>query len=310
MAWLKGRLADRSGLTLIEILFALGIFLLGAVGITGLFVTASAMHKDAVERRTAAYIAEEMLSEIRGAPFRTMFAVTRLDGDLGETDGEIWVDSTEANAAHPGAAFNLWPIWAGAGLERSVGPLLVGREWMWHTDLDDARFTGVARGVWGTEQLSHEAGAPVLQPRTWVFVLEEDLEAPGEPDEETYLVARGDPDPIEAFQPPPSGYIMLNEEWIRYSSVEPNGSLWTFEWDDSERDRGMGHSIATAHRAGAPIAFGWEHSDYAGFYYTFQVYPINARGTQAKVVVSVAHGTPTRLRRAHFFRTIYSATSF
>ncbi|MFW6119142.1 MAG: type IV pilus modification PilV family protein [Planctomycetota bacterium] len=305
MGWMNRRPAGRAGLTLVEVLIALAVFLVGSVSIIGLFVTASALHKDAVQRRTASYIGESLLAQTRGAPFRWHFASTRLDQGVDPTDGSISVESTTPGAENPAASFDKWPIWVGDE-DRGAGPILIDSEWMWYDDTGPTSFSTVARGLWGTDRAEHYDGARVLQPRAWAFVLEEDLPAT----EETSLEARGPSEPPPPLTPGDSGYILLDEEWIRYTNVEQNESLWTFAWDDSERDRGAGHTVATAHQPGTPIALAWPHPDYPGYYFTVQIYPTNARGVQAKVIVSVAYGTASRLRRAHFFHTVYTPSRF
>ncbi len=73
-------------MTLLEVLLTLAIFLVGSVGIIGLFVAASVLHKDAVDRRTAAYIGETLLAHVQAQPMREVFAKTVVDVD---TDGEF-----------------------------------------------------------------------------------------------------------------------------------------------------------------------------------------------------------------------------
>ena len=67
---LRARLADRSGLTLTEVLLAMGLFLVGSVSVIGLFVTGSVLHADACNRRTASFIANDLLAEVQGRRFR------------------------------------------------------------------------------------------------------------------------------------------------------------------------------------------------------------------------------------------------
>ena len=65
-------------MTLLEVLLTLAIFLVGSVGIIGLFVAASVLHNDAVGRRTASYIAETLLANVQAKPMHEVFAKTTL----------------------------------------------------------------------------------------------------------------------------------------------------------------------------------------------------------------------------------------
>lgn len=65
------------GFTLMEILIALGIFVIAASSIMSLFVVAASTHKRAVDNTRAAMLAESLLSELeadvkRGAVLRTV----------------------------------------------------------------------------------------------------------------------------------------------------------------------------------------------------------------------------------------------
>ncbi len=74
-------------MTLLEVLLTLAIFLVGSVGIIGLFVAASVLHKDAVDRRTAAYIGETLLAHVQAQPMHEVFAKTTiLDTDWRSDD--------------------------------------------------------------------------------------------------------------------------------------------------------------------------------------------------------------------------------
>ena len=75
---LKMGLRGRRGMTLLEVLLTLAIFLVGSVGIIGLFTAASVLHKDAVDRRTAAYIAETVLAHVQAQAMHEVFAKTTI----------------------------------------------------------------------------------------------------------------------------------------------------------------------------------------------------------------------------------------
>jgi len=318
MVSLKRRLAGRSGLTLVEVLMALAIFLIGSVSIIGLFVTASMLHKDAVERRTASYIAEDLLAELKGTPFREVFAKTNLDGQVLPGVANLDVDSTEADFNFQGAAFNLWPISIAPGQDRNAGPVLIDREWMWYEDIptDDTLDVGTNRGLWGTDDETHADRARVLAPRTWVYVLNDSLDSvegdPTDVDIEVMGNPGGDAANPPEVEAPASGYIVVDTEWIRYTSRnwDATNELGTFAWDDPAEDRGAGDTAAPAHSPGTPVTVAREHPYHPGFYYTVQFYPVNASGAESKVFVSVGYGTARRLRRAHFFHTVYTPSKF
>ena len=58
----KARADSRAGMTLTEVMLALAVFLIGSVSIVGLFVSASVLHAEGANRRTASFIAEELRS--------------------------------------------------------------------------------------------------------------------------------------------------------------------------------------------------------------------------------------------------------
>ncbi|MFO7957479.1 MAG: prepilin-type N-terminal cleavage/methylation domain-containing protein [Candidatus Brocadiia bacterium] len=301
MGWMNRRPAGRAGLTLVEVLIALAIFLVGSVSIIGLFVTASALHKDAVQRRTASYIAEGLLAEARGTPFREVFAKTRLLADLGNT---LDVQSTEPDFNYQGATFSLWPTSIAPEEERGEGPLLLGREWIWYTERASDSFSGLDRPLWDSTQGLNDDR--VLQPRTWVYVLDQELVSRDDDPNVESITVRGDPSDAGEVPAPARGYIVLDTEWIRYTARDAD----SFSWDASETDRGVGDTAAPRHAPGTPVTAAREHPHYPGYYYTVQFYPTNARGAHSKVTVSVGYGTRRKLRRAHFFHTVYTPNKF
>ncbi len=313
--------ADRAGLTLLEVLIALGVFLLGAVGIVSLFVAAGVLHTDATQRRKAAFIAEEVLAEVSGMRLREVFARTALRADLDVGDqaalaGAVTADST-ATHWEEAANFDEYPLHelfditddtADMPPDRTSGPILIDSEWIWYEDLDedDGRFLNCSRHMWGTEEAWHQAPlAHVLQPRTWYYVLRDDLDA-ADPDETGYGSIPVDGDPTAAPAAPGSGYVVVDREWIRYSSPASDG----FNFTNESQDRAVGESTGSTHRAGTPVTVAREHPDYVGAYYALQFYPVNATGSEARVTVSVAYGTAANLRRAFFFDTVYVPTKY
>ena len=78
---------------------------------------------------------------------------------------------------------------------------------------------------------------------------------------------------------------------------------------DGNPDRGWGGTAPALHDAGTPVTVARPHPDYPGFYYTVQLYPVNATGTEAHVVVSVGYGTVDRFR-VQTFRSVYSPAKF
>jgi len=48
-----------------------------------------------------------------------------------------------------------------------------------------------------------------------------------------------------------------------------------------------------------------EHPFYPGFYYTVQFYPVNAGGSEARLIISVAYKTG-KMFRTWFFRGAYA----
>ncbi len=320
---MRGKAATRGGLTLIEVLIALGVFLVGAVSVMGLFVTATRLHSEAVKRRTASFIAQELLAEVSALPAREVFATTRLDipggGPLGDDpDADVVVpvlgtttrprDRT-ADPWDDGAYFDQFPPpYQTTG--RPEGALLIDGEWMWYDSLNEELATfGVHRGKWRSPAREHEDGTDLLQPRTWVYVLEDQdgddtnntvilLDAG-----DTTVLVSGDPSRAGAdFPPLASQYIVIDQEWIRYGSVAPN--------EFQELDRGLAHTPDVSHPPGTPVTVAWEHPNYPGYYCTVQFYPCDAAARQARVVVSVAYGSPQNLQGAHFFFGAYTPAKY
>ncbi len=316
-ARLRSRSA-RSGLTVIEVLMALAIFLLGSVGIIGLFVTASVLHTDAVNRRTSAFIAEGLLAEIQGMRLKEVFAKTRVDTDgaegsagplLGAGVQTIGVLATEPDFRYPEATFPTWPRPDDVTDLRDTGALLIDSEWIWWERNalvhDPITFADCTRSVWGTSAATHDDNARLLHPRTWYYVVDDqDGSTPAVMDPltggetaATQVWVAGDPQSAD-FPERPSNYIVIDEEWIRYGDVAPGRFIGL--------ERGLAGTEARAHKPGTPVTVARPHPHYPGFYYTVQFYPANTLGSGAAVIASVAHGSPRSLRRAFFFRTVFT----
>ena len=107
---LRRVIAGRSGLTLLEVMIALGVFLIGSVGIVALFVTASVLHSDASNRRRASFIAEELLDQVNALRLRDVFAVTQLQFDDFGGTYSITADAVTPDAANYGALFDQYPL--------------------------------------------------------------------------------------------------------------------------------------------------------------------------------------------------------
>lgn len=309
---IKGRLADRSGLTLLEVMIAMGIFLIGSVGIIALFVTASVLHADASNRRKASFIANELLAEVRSMHFREVFAKTKVVNDTG-TDIEAY--AVQADLDYQGAAFDryplselFFPLQTRQDASRTVGPILIEDEWIWCsvspltnsfigcTALDGAPRAGGP----------HAADERILQPRTWFYVLNFSLDAVV-----GAVFVAGDPDGVPGHSDPTlsgapqRGYIVIDQEWMPYDSRGPSGFGVADLDNDGNPDRGWGLTRPVVHRAGTPVTVAREHDYYAGFYYTVQFYPLNATGLEAHVIVTIGYGTEKRFR-VHTFRSIYT----
>jgi hypothetical protein len=320
----RARAAERAGVTLLEVLMALGVFLLGAVGIVSLFVAAGVLHTDATNRRKAAFVAEELLAEVRGMRFRDVFAWTKLGGPAAgavipafgvtaDSAEQVWYDAANFDEYPANEVFDTADEAVGMPANRTSGPILIGSEWVWCGDVDEAaaEFRDCDREQWGTEEGTYELFDAILQPRSWYYVLDEELYAS---DDASYLPGAATinvtGNPLAAPRAPDDGYLVIDGEWMRYESRADG----TFTLDDADndgvRDRGLGDSGITAHHEGAPVTVARPHPRYAGVYYAVQFYPVNATGSEARVVVNVAYGTPVRLRRAFTFESIYVPTKY
>jgi prepilin-type N-terminal cleavage/methylation domain-containing protein len=60
------RLRDRRGFTLIEMVVALGILLVGMVSVLALFTSAVSLHKAAIDQTEVSLVAEQVMLRIRG----------------------------------------------------------------------------------------------------------------------------------------------------------------------------------------------------------------------------------------------------
>jgi len=317
----RNKLADRSGLTLLEVMMALGIFVVGAVGIVALFVTASVLHVDANNRRRASFIAGDLLAQTRAMRFRDVFARTQVVNDTGTN---IDADAVVADAIHETASFDLYPFFdvffplqAGQDPGRAEGPILIqgedggpAREWAWYTlippDPDTFFIPGADRGLWGTVAAAppneHSPGRAILQPRTWFYV----LDGPGVLPADGVIPATYPVDLVGANDGAPlEGFIVIEEEWMPYESRDAFSFLVADLDNDGTLDRGWADTGAVAHAAGTPVTVAREHPYYPGFYYTLQFYPTDATGQEAHVVISVGYGTDRRFR-VYTFRSIFA----
>jgi hypothetical protein len=325
----------RSGLTLTEVLLALGVFMVGSVGIIGLFVTASIMHAEAGNRRVASFVTNELLARVKNMRFRDVYARTTLATEW--LDPSATLDAVRVTAALNAQAANFneyplsdlfFPLRADQDLTRDEGPLLVGGEWFWYTQLDlGAQDFIVTRDPWGnsipTDVLpvgaapdgtdDHPADSVILQPRTWYYVLNTDILA-----DDVTIPVDGNPanNPSAGLGglagAPPDGYIVVDEEWMHYNLR--NGTEFTIDGDGPDDDllpdgRGVALSTAVDHRAGTPVTVAREHESYPNFWYSVQFYPTQPNGAEAQVVVSVAYKTQTAMR-AWTLRSIYTPKSF
>jgi len=300
---IRRMLRERSGLTLLEVTLALAIFLIGSVSIVSLFVAASLLHSDAMKRRTASFIAEELLAEVQSMPLRDVFATTSLAANIDATVQDMPVASVRMDR-DPLATFDEYPR-PDIGTSRSSGPLLIETEWIWYdrtnTSLNppyEGHFQLCDRGLGRSLAAPHVALKRVLQPRSWYYVLENDLAAGAG----GVVQVKGDP--TAAPRAPGDGFIVVDGEWIRYESCDATG--FTVATDrEGNPERGFADTADVDHRAGTPVTVAREHPRYPGYYYTVQFYPTNATGQGAKVAIAVGYGVEQRAR-AHFFHSIYS----
>jgi hypothetical protein len=322
--------ADRSGLTVMEVLIALGVFMLASVGIVGLFVTASVLHADAINRRTTSMIAESLLAEVKGTPLRSVYAKTHVHpgplGGPGDTGGTIYVDSLEPEPEYQAADFYHFPLAAGWDVritgfllvEGADGAALVPDELVYYENVNTQplpspdSFTTLTRDILVAGGGVHPDGSRVLQPRTWNFCISDGdiATAANDPLEETgseFDVYDASP----AGWPPDEGYLVIDEEWMPYLWDAVNARFIVRDLDnDGNPERGAGDTTPAQHDVGAPVTIAREHARYPGFYYTVQFYPANATGAESKVIISVAYGRGERLRRAHFFHSIYTPATY
>ncbi|MCK4282770.1 MAG: prepilin-type N-terminal cleavage/methylation domain-containing protein, partial [Candidatus Brocadiae bacterium] len=248
-AALKRKPGRRSGLTLLEVMIALAVFLVGSVGIIALFVAASVLHVDASNRRTASFIAHDLLAEVRGMRYRDVFATTTLRTDINKETANVPAERTSADAIHWAANFDRYP-WnrtlhttsSGGSMptSRNNGIILIDNEWIWYRGFAAApvQFVSCTRGVAGSVRAAHTAGARIFQPKTWYYVLDADLEEPpaNPPPDITSVSVLGNPNSLP--MPPEQGFIVLDNEWIKYTSCSGNGNRGHFTWNDSREDRG------------------------------------------------------------------------
>lgn len=295
-------LRRRQGMTLLEVLLTLAIFLVGSVGIIGLFVAASVLHKDAVERRTASYIAETLLANVQAKPMNEVFAKTTLINPGGPPPPALGV-TISVQATNTSTALNLI---AGFSVPR---PLLLQSEQRWAGSMTPP--TNVLPPPPPTFTLDlaptalHPDGSAVLQPLTWRYVLSAALAAnsPGP------VLVLGNPTAAPAA--PASGFLVIDKEWMSFggptSAGAPDASgFYLADLDgNGVRDRGFGLTVAAPHNLGSPVTVAEEYPGYPGFYYTVQYYPVNATGAEARVIVMVGFGTQKRFH-VEAFEGVYT----
>ena len=323
-----GRPSSRAGMTLLEVLAGLAIFMVGSVSIVGLFVTASVLHAEASHRRTTSFIMESLLAQVRAMPMREVYARTTVTADPGTGGGgNIDVSAVTPDLSRQAATFDFYPVHplfdvrsdpTGALAERTQGPVLIegesggtGTEWAWYSDPDinpDPLFDTLVfatgpppdRWLWSSVGVVvgiHSAAVRVLGPRTWHYV----VEAPGLAAGALAVIVAGEPDTQPAGGAPTAGYIVIDEEWMAYDGPTLNSF--------TNLDRGWGGTEDVDHQAGTPVTVAREHPYYPGFYYTVQFYPVNATGAESHVVISVGYGNPAAFR-VHTVRSIYSPATF
>ena len=212
-------LRERAGMTLVEVLMALAIFMLGAVGIIGLFATATRLHYDAGQRRIASFVLDSTLAEVQKQPLAAYYAETKLIADATAGSSTLDVDSTfpyvdvVLDQDNPQAQFQRWPWWTQDFTDsRRTGMLIVGGEWIWSDGLSAHEFNTLTRGLWGPPG-GHPAGSKVRQVREWVLAYRDmptrfRLECLGRP---TDL-------PI-----PAQGYLEVEGTWMEYSGFDDTG---------------------------------------------------------------------------------------
>jgi prepilin-type N-terminal cleavage/methylation domain-containing protein len=298
---LKKGVRRRQGMTLLEVLLTLAIFLVGSVGIIGLFVAASVLHKDAVERRTASYIAETLLANVQAKPMNEVFAKTTVLADGG---GTINVPAVVPDAADPIAAFNGAVNSAPGGFLLLQGSAIVPvpDELVFYSQQPTVGppgvFNAVTRNLTGAGTGVHAVNSVVLQPRSWDFGLTANL-ASGGGSFNVYAAASGGAIPTQ-------GYLVIDKEWMPYTWNSGASQFTVPDLDgNGTADRGFGLTVAAPHNAGAPVTVAQEYPGYPDFYYTIQYYPVNATGAEARVIVMVGFGTPKRFH-VEAFEGVYT----
>ncbi len=225
-------LTDRSGMTVLEVLLALAIFLIGSVSIIGLFAAASVLHADAVGRRTAGFVAQELLAQVQTMRMRDVYAKTTLAEDVGAGDTEIQVNSVTATMAEQAANFDECPVVASIApvqtgladpIARTTGPVLIGNEWIWYPALqlpntlgNDPAGEPLRRPMWGTTSpdAGHAADDTVLQPRTWYYVVD---------DQDPINTPPNMPSDGEGWDPlPASGVVRI---WVAGNPIHVGGLM-------------------------------------------------------------------------------------
>ncbi|HUT59587.1 MAG TPA: hypothetical protein VNA25_17190 [Phycisphaerae bacterium] len=206
-------LRARAGMTLVEVLMGMALFMVGMTGIIALFATATRLHYEGSARRTATWIAESTLAEVRMQPGANLYAKTELTDPVTASDTALPVVATVPDGDNPRAQFQRWPWWTRDFTDsRRAGMLLVGGEWMWSDALTSDSFDDLERGVWGSAQ-AHAAGTRVVQVREWVLAYRD---MPARDRLEVY----GDP---TALPIPAQGYVEVERTWMQYSGFDATG---------------------------------------------------------------------------------------
>jgi hypothetical protein len=253
---------------------------------------------------------------VQAKPMHEVFAKTTIVAP-GDTGGaSITVNAVQPEANDTIAYFYYWPASITKRIEGFLllqGGAGVPDELAFYDALPTSgspgTFTNVTRNLTGTSGV-HPDGSRVLQPRTWDYALSSTIA-----NSVGTVPVYGDPLNQPPAPPPPpvlppgapaTGYIVVDKEWMQYSSITP-GPPAAFNIDPTDADgngvpdaRGWGQTTATAHNAGTPVTVAQEYPGYPGFYYTVQYYPVNATGAEARVIVTVGYGPPTRFRVVEF----------
>jgi prepilin-type N-terminal cleavage/methylation domain-containing protein len=117
--------ASHRGFTLIEVMAAMGVMLIGAVGLVGLHKVGVTINGDARRMTRATAIAQDLLNQIELWPYTDarLTARTGTSTDIGDTTFAFEkasppADFAEANLAAGGAVWNGIPAAGVAGYER------------------------------------------------------------------------------------------------------------------------------------------------------------------------------------------------